>query len=406
MAEKPSAKVINKVGTTGVTLSPDGTTLLVISVPTGLPELNYTGKGYGSLDELEADGIDHDFDVTNNVLFWEHAKDFFRQTTENTLFLLPVDESKTLTEILTIGTADYAKISLLLDQQAGGIKLLGVCLNPDSTAQTAGAGESADISTAIPKLQSLAELQAESGRYFSGVLEVRNLTDTPSAMTDFLGLGTNDRVSIFAQRNQTEYEAIKDEIPISAGYAAVGFLLGFVAKIEIQEAIGKVRNGDIGWINPQLSDGRLLSSFSENSIKTIHRKGLITTVKHTGKGGWFLGVDTTLAKDTDYDRISRRRVMDKALFITLVMITDELEDDKFLNEETGDLTTIEKEAIQNRIQKELESELSQAVSGITVGLLDTIIDGTSLKIPVRVNVLSKGIISEMTGYVSYVSSLN
>lgn len=408
---RPSATVIAvQGGLSNTSVSPSGTSLLLVSVPDGLTELgDYKGQSFGALSDVEAQGITPKFDTDNNVLVYEHIKDFYKNGNA-VLYVLPVSESKTLTEILTQGDADYTKLDELVRQEQGKIKLISLALNPDSTAKTNKAGEASDIATAIPLAQSFRNKHADYVRFFNMFLEHRNFTATPTDAPD-LSQKVAPQVSVVNTRSTERVKALTDAgITTASEYSAVGFIMGWVAGIGVEESIGKTRLGSIGWVSAEFSDGRKIATFSDNLLDALYAKRYIFAYRYPNKDSFYFGQDYTCAPDSDdYHRISRSRTMGKAQEIAYNVLFDEIEDDKLLDTATGELRTADRVELENRILNAITSEMMQTGTEEISGVIITIPTSQNIlaigKLKVIIQIQPKGITSYLTATVGYAVNL-
>jgi len=375
-------------GLSNASVTPSGTSLLVVSVPSGLAELDYTGKAYGALSEVEADGITPQFDIDNNVLVYEHIKDFYKNGNA-VLFVLPVDETQTLTEILTEGGADYNKLDALITQEQGAIKLIGFALNPEATAKTNEAGEASDIATAIPLAQSFRDKHALRVRYFNVILEHRNFTDTLTDASD-LTQKTSPNISVTNARSAERVAALTtDGITVASEYSAI---MPALIMILIYIATRKI------------------ASIADNLLDVLHDKAYVFPYRYPNKDGFYFGKDMTCAPTSDdYHRISRSRTVSKAMEITYNVLFNEIEHDKLLDATTGELRTADRVELENNILNAITTEMMQSgteeISNVTV----TIPTGQNIlatgKLRTEIQVQPKGITTTLTATIGYAVSL-
>lgn len=404
----------NQLG--GIATIPDGTSLLIVSMPTALAGVVYAGRSYSSLTEFEAAGFSATFDDTNNILFWEHVKDFYTKASQGTiLHVLPVLETATMAQILTVGNVNYNKINNYITSQQGAIKLVAIALNPTGAAATAFAGEAIDIAASIPLAQALAAVHLAENRNFAVVLEYRNFVATSGAASDLTAITQANRVCVMASRDQARVNAIVMAVPLASKYAAVGFLAGYIASLPIQRSIGRIKNGDIGWTNASFSDGRLIADtanpptanpLSKGELDTFHAKGYIFPYRYTGKAGFFFGIAMTCTDATDdFQRIENIRVIDKAAAITYSVLLEEVEDEEDVDLTTGRLPASFVRALENSIENAVTALMNtadnKAISGVnaTINPLQDV--RTSGELVCQIEVVSRLTKSRLKGKVGF-----
>ena len=408
----------NQLG--GIATIPDGTSLLIIGIPNALAGVVYAGKAYSSLTEFEAGGFNATFDDTNNILFWEHVKDFYINAAQGTiLHVLPVLDTATMTQVLTVGNANYTKINNYITSQQGAIKLVAIALNPTGAGAIALAGESADIATAIPLAQALATANVAENRNFAICLELRNFVATSGSATDLTALTKANRVCVMASRDQARVTALLTAVPLISKYAAVGFLLGLIAELPIQRSIGRIRNGDIGWTNASLSDGRLIADtanpptsnpISKGELDTFHSKGYIFPYRYAGKAGFYFGIAMTCTDATDdFQRIENIRVIDKAAAITYAVLLEQVEDEEDVDLTTGRLPASFVRALENDIENAVTAQMNTADNKAISGVNATIDPTQNVKVTglivAQIQVVSRLTKSKLKGKVGFALSI-
>lgn len=292
----PRVKIDFENGALGsVAPSADGVAGLVCTASTvvGGLQLNTTYT-LRSIDDLQNLGVNPKSDDANAFLY-KTIKEFFGEGGAGAeLWLMCLPNTYGQSQVLDTDN-NYAK-KLLLDAN-GRIRVLGVAVRPTTESNVSNA-LSEDSYTAIGKAQALARYMTEvKFAPLVVLIEGRAFNGKPAELKD-LGEMNNNRVGVL----------IGDSATDSKG-AAIGLLLGRVAKVPVQRHIGRVSDGAVaadtlyvGTLAPESSD-----------VETIHNKGYITFRTFVGKGGYFFTDDSlATSSDDDYKSIARRRTIDKA----------------------------------------------------------------------------------------------
>jgi hypothetical protein len=359
--KRPNVNIILGNGQLGRELdSADGLALLVVGAPAGY---DLTEELVYSLRAAELAGANTDTDVSEAALVWEHIKDFYEEAGEGApLRIVLVSDATTLTNLFTPGHASYVALANALKAQAGGVKLLGVALNP-AAAEVAGPnGITADLATAIPLAQVFADAEFDAFRPIDMLLEGRLFSGTATAALDLRTLASKN-VAVTIGRDQLRSAGlVASGIAVASKYAQVGKVLGRLAAIPVQRSIGRVKDGKLASITQaSLSGGALVSSLSDGpggDLSLLSGKGYIFPLRHPGKDGFFYNDDPTCTAATDdYAFIKDSRVINKAARIARAAYLEELLDDVQIDRTTGFLPTIEVARFQNVLQNAVEGQM-------------------------------------------------
>src|SRR5690606_21344164 len=153
-----SGVVINKgkIGANALANN-DAISGLIIEAPAASGLSLNTIKAVRSIKEVEALGIDADFDANNFVNCFRHISEFFRMSGEGVkLYIMLVAQDTTAVALLTDvvpGSNDAPAKKFLVDAD-GEIRQLGICTNP-TIAPTVLNGINDDTFNAIPLAQAL-----------------------------------------------------------------------------------------------------------------------------------------------------------------------------------------------------------------------------------------------------------
>lgn len=298
--------------------SPDGLLALICgaSAVAGKLVLNNLYE-VRSMDDLAGLGVT----AQNNAVLYKQVSEFYDEAGSGVkLILYPVPPSTTATNI-----CDYTKTAEgfardLITRQNGALRGIGVAgVNTGSSVQSTN-GLDPDVFTALPKAQQLAEWAttelyaplffAIEGRAYDASKELKNLS---------------------TEEYNRCLVAIGDTVTNSTG-AAVGTLLGRIARIPVQRNIGRVKDGSLFPLEMYVGTKKVEESNSV--IASIFDKGYVIPRKHVGRSGYFYADDPMACVPTDdYAHLANRRVIDKAYRIAYDTMLNELLDEIDLNED-------------------------------------------------------------------------
>ncbi|MDR3133532.1 MAG: DUF2586 family protein [Prevotellaceae bacterium] len=263
------------------------------------------------LDDLVVLGVTAADDDANAFLY-RHVKEFYDEAGEGAELWLICFPDTVLPSMMVDQTQEYAK-KLILSAQ-GRLRAIGVAFNPASSYEpTITSGLDSNVTAAMLNAQGLAEWATQSlyAPLFI-ILEAREFTGDVTALKD-LGTYSYNRTGLL----------LGDTRANSAG-AAIGLLMGHIARIPVQRSIGRVRDTAL----------RILIAYVKNKqaemadVTTINDKGYITFRTFTGKAGYFFNDDNlATAVADDYRSIARRRTIDKAYRIAYLTLLEFLNDE-------------------------------------------------------------------------------
>lgn len=300
-----------QLGTVGE--SPDGLFALVCGAA-AVAKMLELGKGYTlrSFDGLAALGVTSE----NNPRLYKHVQDFYAEAEEGTrLVILPVDKSKTFTELCD---KDTGVIKDLITAQNGALRGIFVAGDGREAAITTN-GLDDDLFTALPKAQQLAEW-ATASLYAPLFVILEGRGYKGGAVKD-LHREAYNRVGVL----------VGDTVEASEG-AAVGMMAGRLATLPVQRNIARVKNGALKPIRMYLGE----KPVEENAaaVSDLYDAGYITPRKYVGKAGYFFTDDRLACDPTDdYAHITARRTIDKAYRIAYEALLELMMDELAVNED-------------------------------------------------------------------------
>lgn len=267
------------------------------------------------LDDLTALGIEatqDDVPPTDNEFLYRHVKEFYDEAGDGAeLWIMGFPNTFKASDLVD-KTKQTAK--LLIQAASGRLNAIGVIYNPASGySPTVTNGIDADIDAAMLNAQGLAEWATES--LYAPLFFVLEAREFNGDAIDLENLSTKsyNRVAVLLGDTQENSKG-----------AAVGLLLGRLAKIPVQRHIGRVRDLALKTLDAFVGDKKA----SLADVESIHNKGFITFRTFTGKSGFFFSDDSlATAVSDDYRSIARRRTIDKAYRIAYQTLLDFLCDE-------------------------------------------------------------------------------
>jgi hypothetical protein len=340
----PGIKINFENGALGsISPSADGVAGLSVTAVavTGGFQLN-TGYVLRRLDDLVALGVTSAVN-DGNAFLYRHVKEFYAEAGDGAE-LWVMGFANTVPQSGMVNKEAAASAKGLIQAAGGRICVLGVAFKP-ATGYTPSTqnGVDDDLFTALQNAQALAVWAAESlYAPLSVLLEARHYNGTATALAN-LTERTYNRVGVL----------LGDTVSGSNG-AAIGLLLGRIARIPVQRHIGRVRDGALNTLTAYLKD----RPAEQADVETVHDRGYITFRTFTGKTGYFFADDSlATAVADDYRSLARRRTVDKAYRLAYQTLIE------FLNEE---IPVTESGELVPAMVKSWASEVESAIiSGMT-----------------------------------------
>jgi hypothetical protein len=304
----PRVKIIFENGALGsISPSEDGVVGLAATAVAGGEFALATPYVLRKVDDLSTIGADE----TSNAFLWRHVREFYAEAGEGAeLWIMGFPNTVLQSEIVNIDN-QYGKA--LIKAANGRLRVLGVAFNPASSyTPTIEAGLDDDLIAATSKAQALGEWSANSlyAPLFT-LLEARHFNGTVTALKDLAEYSYN-RVGV-----------LMGDTSATKG-AAIGLLLGRIARIPVQRHIGRVRDLALNTVTAFVGS----VAAEKADVETIHDKGYITFRTFTGKAGYFFSDDSlATAVEDDYRSIARRRTIDKAYRIAYSTLIEFLNDE-------------------------------------------------------------------------------
>lgn len=292
------------------------------------------------LSDAEEAGLDAAYDANNGVLVHYHISEFFKDNAGVKLYIKLVAQGTSLTAMCTDAT--NLKALIMAEETKREVKFVGLILNPDMAlpyAPTLEGGLDKDALDAIPAAQAVInELKLEEIYVDAVIIEGREVNGTIALMQDLRELNA-PQVSVMIGADP-KIQALD---PDYADHAAVGTVLGAIARRMVNECIGSLElmrkpDGKKGnevfpltddatgrWQSAALSSGNKTSTLSKTDQATLTAKGYIFCGKYEYVPGVFLSDSPTcIEKANDYSQIEINRVWNKAVRLLSAKITPKI----------------------------------------------------------------------------------
>ena len=310
-------------------------------------ELNtpYAVKGMADVANL---GILPDVD---NYNLYKNLKEFYDEAGEGTeLWLMGFPKTDKVSDWFTAdaGTGK-APAEKLLDAANGKLSLLFTSFAPDAAyTPTITDGMDADVMLAKQKAQLLAENYTNKNfAPFIVLLEVYAFSGNHIELPTLLE-GSDNRVGLF----------IGDTKTTTANPASVGsanhIMAGRLAKYQVHENAGKVKNGALATLTAFIND----TAVELYDVEALHDKGYITFRTHVRKSGYYISDDPlATAESDDYHYITRRRVIDKAYRLAHNIASNEILADFDLNND-GTISPFFAKTVEGNVEREIATQMT------------------------------------------------
>jgi hypothetical protein len=294
------------------------------------------------LGDLTALGVDSNSTGANATLY-RHVKDFYDEAGEGAeMWLYCFAATVAPSAMLDWNAVDGGKV--LLQASDRNIRVLGV--NYAGAEGTVTNGISTHVTAALPVAQTFAKNATEQ-LYEPIAILIQGTGFNAAQITSLANLTENSYNRVGVLIGDTVSAA-------SAASAAIGVLLGRVARIPVQRHIGRVADGAL---TPQ-------SFYIQNQsagtfdVTTLNDKGYITFRTFTGKAGYFFTDDSlATAYEDDYRSLARRRVIDKAYRIAYVTLLQFVNDEIPVTDE-GKIPASTCKSWQNEVERAIETSMT------------------------------------------------
>ncbi len=317
----PDVKITKKEGLGRRAPSDDGICGLVcggVPIPPAINNVELallTPVKLKGVSDAEFYGINAMYDTNSNMLVYHHIKRFFKRNPSGTLWLMLVDSTPPTT-LTTMVDKDLPIIQKFIQGTNGEVKVIGFVLNPrTSYVAVTTNGIDANVETAVPKAQALANAEFLNNRPINILLEGRSFTGTAAAVKDMRTLASPAVSVVIAQ----DLDVANTGNAIHKKMAAVGDVLGCISAAKVNECIGWVDKfplqdlADNTFVNVGLSSNLNINNYTLTDLDTLHDKGYIFARPLTGLPGFYWSSDPSCAAITvDEAYLSNGRTLNKA----------------------------------------------------------------------------------------------
>lgn len=274
-----------------------------------------------SVQDAEKKGIT----TKKNPVLRYHIEEFFRISSGAKLYVEAVESSD----------REYGQIKVLQNFAQGNIRQMAIC---DLTT------EAEHLSVCVKNLQKTATSLAESHTPLSLLFSLKITQEDLSNLPD-LHEFKSDKVSVVLGQDGKGKGKKLAESTVSV--SCVGAVLGATAKAHVQESVAWVEKQNMVSVAhkgfdvleldvPAFCNGQLLGQYSAEQILSIHQKGYLFLVKHTGVIGSYLNDSfTATALDSDFAFIENNRTIDKVSREVNRVLLPKISGPAYISPETG-----------------------------------------------------------------------
>ena len=305
----PKVKInVNNDGLGQVAQTEDGVSAMIL---TGASVVDGAQVGESfqvfSLDDAQAKGITQ----AANPYAYKQVQQFYEEAGNGAeLWLMLVADTVSMEDMVS-SDQDFAK--KLLDDAKGAIRLIAVS-RESAGAVTLSDGIDEDVDNAVVKAQSLIEGYASKYKEASVIIDGKDFNGTVGDLKDYTE-SDNEFVSILLSNTD------------GSKNAAVGLLLGRLAKDPVMRNPGRVKSGSLPATQGYFTNEQSIEEL-ENAWDSIHDKGYIFLRSFVGRSGYFFNdAPTCTTGSDDLNNITRVRTIYKARRVAYDVFVNEILDE-------------------------------------------------------------------------------
>lgn len=280
------------------------------------------------------------FHVVSNELL-DFIRAFYSEAPDGTrLYLYKVPQTMPLEEAFDISNPDCAA-RRLMELSKGEISILTVSYRypPAHTYQILN-GVCEQIQATLNKLNDLND-------FLNNRLKAPVVTILPALRLD---------PEVYHMHHSVEFAGLASvETHSLSRYVNLGYLAGRLARIPVQRSIMRVKDGPIRLqigAAPVINGNQISLTIAEHLLS----QKVIFPYRHVGLQGWYWMSDT-LCSDTNYAKIQRARVFNKAYRVVHRTLLQELSEEIPLTEQ-GTIPAMIVKALQAKVEAELVREMT------------------------------------------------
>ena len=340
-----------------------------------------------SLDDAIAKGIT---ETGTNAYSYKHVKQFYDEAGEGAELWLMVVATTVTMEDMADPTEDYAK--KLLDDAKGSIRLLGLS-RKSATGITIANGLDADVDKAVNKAQLLIKGFADKYKEASVIVDGKDFNGNVADLKNY-------------KEDDKEFVSVLHANTDGSKNAAVGLLLGRLAKDPVMRNPARVKSGSLPVTEAYFTNGEAIETL-ENSWDAIHDKGYIFLRSFVGRAGYFFtDAPTCMVESNDLNSIPRVRTIYKTRRIAYNAFTNELLDEIPLEANGSIAPALIKSwqaLIDNAINSQMTAEGEISGSRTNIDPNQNILGTNEMK--VELNILPVGYAKYITVELGFTTSL-
>jgi hypothetical protein len=262
--------------------------------------LNAVSDELSRIEDVEALGIDADYDSDNDVLVHYHCKEFFRMNPSGKLRLMLVAQGTTLQDMCD-KTENY--VQKMVVTAGGDLRRVGVVLNPaDGYSATLETGLDADVVAAMTTAKALTEQAFLDKRPIQLLIEGREFNGAVAALLD-----GRTKLSPYVYVTLLQDPAAVSVLGgLSLKSAAVGTTLGAMSFVQPNESIGwtgkmNLSDATSGEFATVAFSSNALSETLEADYESLTAKGYLFGRTYPNQSGVYFDDYPSLASITsDY----------------------------------------------------------------------------------------------------------
>lgn len=324
----------------------------------------------------------------NNKLVEKEVKAFYAQAGEGAeLHLIVVAQATTMTQMCDSDA--ISPLSKLIESAGGRIKVIGVNkIAPAEYEADVTHGIDKDVIDAMQVAHNCAESFAKKVYPFRVLL----------GAVKWNGKTENLFKPVEASCNRVAMVLASDDAGASA---AIGQVLGRVAKIEPHQSIGRVKDGQIA-TNGHFTDGSTMQQKAGIS-DLLHDAGYILYRSFPTRNGCYLNGSPMCAPETDdYSTLPNGRIIDKASIIAYSTYISEIQDNVFV-ESNGQLDPAVCKSYQSMIENAIAVSMRDQISNFEayVDPKQNVISSGS--IDVECSIIPTGILKNLNAKLSFIN---
>lgn len=308
MAGLPKVTFTYGNGALGQTIaSADGLLCLIVVGAASVDDTFVLATNYSirKTADLEALGVTAD----NNALLHKTVSDIYKEAQEGTqLFVCGYPDTLTMSAVLDKENPYARNIIESTNGQVRGLIITKVA----KEGATIENGLDSDVAQAMMNANALGDWSAET-KYapIFTIIDGLGFSGDPQELVDLKTYSYN-RVGVVIGATEK-----------GSANQAVGFVAGRIARSSVDKNIGRVADGALNTLTMFAGD----KAIELADIESIYNKAYITFSTFTGRAGYFISDDLLATKETDdYNQLTRRRTIDKALRIAYAVLVEKLLD--------------------------------------------------------------------------------